>query len=190
MKYRLEQMFPGISFKVIGEPTSVADAQRLAEENRFQFEWWALSLVRARPIGGEQGSKQGKKGADKGMDGVIAFLDEAQGKPKRILVQVKSGHVGSHHIRDLVGTVEREKAAMGVLVTLEPPTTAMESEAFSSGYYYSPGWGQDYHKIQILTIEQLLNGAVVGMPPEWGTFKQARKVESEPGATQAQMDLF
>lgn len=186
-KYRLEEMFPGIEFDVIGEPQSVAAARHLAQQNRFQFEWWALSLVRARPTGGEKGSRRGKKGADKGIDGVIAFIDEAKGKAKRVLVQVKSGKVSAAHIRDLAGTVERDKAAIGLLITLEPPTRAMQTEAASAGFYHSPGWQQKYPKLQMLTIDQLLDDGRVIMPPAWGTFKQAQKVRSE--GIQSQLDM-
>ena len=181
-KYRLEEMFPEAKFRVVGEPETVQSARHLAQQDRFQFEWWALSLVRARPTGSQQGSKKGKKGADKGIDGVINFIDDNKGRPKRVLVQVKSGKVNSATIRDLVGTVNREKAAIGVLITLEEPTQPMVTEALSAGFYHSPGWGKDYPKIQILTIGQLLNGKEVEMPPNWGTFKQAvreKKQEAE-----------
>jgi DNA modification methylase len=186
-KYRMEDMFPDVQFKVIGEPESLAGAFHLARQNRFQFEWWALSLVRARPTGGQLGSRRGKKGADKGIDGVITFIDEAKGKPKRVLVQVKSGSVSSRDIRDLRGTVEREDAAMGVFITLEPSTAPMEKEAVSAGFYDSPGWKRNYPKIQILTIEELMQGKPVDMPPEWGTFKQARRVG--PQAEQPELGL-
>jgi site-specific DNA-methyltransferase (adenine-specific) len=173
-KYRLEQMFPGIQFQIIGEPEDVGAAQKLANDDRYQFQWWALSLVRAKPLGGEAGSKKGKKGADRGIDGVINFIDDNSGKSKRVLVQVKSGHVNSATIRDLVGTVTRENAVMGVLVTLEPSTRDMRTEAASAGIYHSPGWGQAFPRIQILTIEELLSGAQVKMPPAFGTFRQAQ----------------
>jgi len=181
MKYRLEEMFPEITFKVIGEPESVQSARQLAQDDRFQFEWWALSLVKARPSGGEAGSKQGKKGADKGIDGIISFIDDNSGQPKRAIIQVKSGKVGSGQIRDLVGTIKREKAAMGVFITLEEPSKPMITEAASAGFYHSPGWNQDYPMIQILTIAELLKGKGINMPPTSVTFKQAAKVkESGP----------
>jgi site-specific DNA-methyltransferase (adenine-specific) len=186
-KYRLEAMFPGIQFKVIGEPEDIGAAKQLAQDDRYQFQWWALSLVRAKPLGGQEGSKAGKKGSDKGIDGVITFMDDNTGKPKRVIVQVKSGHVKSGDIRDLVGTVKREGAAIGLFLTLEEPSKEMRSEAASAGYYYSPGWNQNYPCIQILTIEQLLQGAEPKMPPQYGTFKQAQKVTKQQ-ATQA--DLF
>lgn len=177
-KYRLEAMFPGVTFKVVGEPKDIGAARQLATEDRYQFQWWALSLIRARPLGGQEGSKEGKKGSDKGIDGVIAFIDNVAGKAKRVLIQVKSGHVSSSHIRDLVGTVQREQAAIGVYITLEEPTREMTTEALKAGFYHSPGWNEDYPRIQILTIEELLHNAEVKMPPQFGTFKQAQRVRS------------
>ncbi len=135
-----------------------------------------MSLIRARPLGGQDGSKAGKKGSDKGIDGVINFIDDNGGKAKRVVVQVKSGHVRSGDIRDLRGTVERENAALGVFIALEPPTRDMTTEAVSAGFYHSPGWGRDYPKIQILTIEDLLHDAEIKMPPQFGTFRQAPRV--------------
>ncbi len=197
-KYRLEAMFPGIKFnKVIGEPTDLAGARNLAnkDKERYQFQWWALSLIRAKPLGGQEGSKEGKKGSDKGIDGVIAFIDDATGKAKRVLVQVKSGHVRSGDIRDLRGTVQREQAAIGVFITLEEPSRDMMTEAVSAGYYHSPGWNKDYPCIQILTINDLLhNHAEVKMPPQFGTFKQAQRVQQstheqpELGLTQGKVN--
>jgi len=187
-KYRLETMFPGIHFQVIGEPEDLGAARQLAHDDRYQFQWWALSLIRAKPLGGQEGSKTGKKGSDKGVDGVITFLDDNTGKPKRVLVQVKSGGVDARDIRDLIGTVESEKAALGVFLTLEPPTGPMETAAVVAGYYHSPGWNQDYRRVQILTIESLLKGAQVQMPPTAQTFKQAQKVEG-PKTGQPELGL-
>jgi site-specific DNA-methyltransferase (adenine-specific) len=185
-KYRLESMFPGCRFDVVGEPQDIGSAHQLAQENRYQFQWWALSLVRAKPLGGQEGDKKGKKGSDKGIDGLINFMDDNTGKPKQVLVQVKSGHVGSPDIRELKGVLEREKASIGLFVTLEEPTRDMTQEAVTAGHYHSPGWNKDFPKIQILTIAQLLRGAEVKMPPAFGTFKQAQKVQ-EAGA--GQLDL-
>lgn len=187
-RYRLEQMFPGIQFKVIGEPEDIGAARQLAQDDRYQFQWWALSLIRARPLGEEAASKQGKKGSDRGIDGVINFVDDTSGKPKRVLVQVKSGHVKSGDIRDLVGAVQREQAAIGVFITLEPPSGEMTLEATRAGFYTSPGWQRNYPKVQILTIEELLHGAEVKMPPPSGTFKQARR-EDQSNADQLELDL-
>jgi len=172
-------MFPGIEIKIIGEPDDIGAAHQLAQDDRYQFQWWALSLIRAKPLGAKGGGKTGKKGSDKGIDGTINFIDDRGSKPKRVLVQVKSGKVKSGDIRDLRGTVECENAAMGVFITLEDPSRDMNKEAVSAGFYHSPGWGTDYPKIQILTINDLLHGAEVKMPPEYKTFKEAERVRMQ-----------
>ncbi len=185
LKSRLVDMFLGVEYEVIGEPKDLAAAHQLAQDNRYQFQWWALSLVCARPLGGKVGSKRGKKGADKGIDGVINFADS---RPGRVLVQVKSGHVKRGDVAELRGTIEREEAAIGVFITLEKPTKPMEKEAWEAGFYQSPGWGKDYPRIQILTIDELLHGAGVKMPPQHGTFKEAQKVQ-EPVSAHPQFEL-
>ena len=187
-KYRLDAMFPGMAFAVVGEPQDVGAAAQLARDDRYQFQWWALSLVKARPLGGETGSKTGKKGRDQGIDGVITFIDDTTDKPKRVLVQVKSGKVSSRDIRDLVGTLEREHAALGVFITLEAPTRDMTTEAVSAGFYHSPGWGREYPRLQILTIDALLGGASIHMPPPFGTFRQASRADQSSGE-QAGLDV-
>ena len=113
-KYRLKDAFElevKRDYQVVGEPEDLASARQLAQEDRYQFQWWALSLVKARPMGGD--ARVGKKGSDKGIDGVIAFIEGGTGKPQRILVQVKSGKVKSGDLRDLRGVIEREGAALG-----------------------------------------------------------------------------
>lgn len=177
-KYRLQAMFPGAEFEVVGEPEDIGAARQLALDDRYQFQWWALSLVRAKPLGQKSGGKTGKKGSDKGIDGTINFFESMNrsAKPKKVLVQVKSGKVKSGDIRDLVGTVDREKAAIGVFITLEKPTSHMRQEAISAGYYHSTGWERDHPRIQILTVEELLHGARIDMPPQHGTFKDAQRV--------------
>jgi site-specific DNA-methyltransferase (adenine-specific) len=185
MKYRLKDSLGLVEKKdyaVIGEPESLGGARQLAKDDRYQFQWWALSMVGAKPLGGD-GGREGKKGSDKGVDGVLNFVDDPkQGKLQRVLIQVKSGHVKSGDVRDLRGVVEREEAALGVFITLEEPTRDMVTESASSGFYHSPVWDKDYPRIQILTIEDLLNGKEISMPPSaFGTFKQAEKVKKKEG---------
>lgn len=175
MRNRLKDSF-NIEAEVIGEPVDLASAKALAHEDRYQFQWWALSLIKARPLG------EKKKGADKGIDGVIHFIDDPTSKPKRVIVQVKSGHVGVNLIQELKGVAEND--AMAVFITLEPPTKPMQVEAVSAGYYHSPIWNKDYPKIQILTIEELLHGKTVDMPPlaqTSVTFAKAQKITQKEG---------
>jgi DNA modification methylase len=171
-------------YAVVGEPASVPDAEALAKSDPYQFQWWALGLVGARPI--EQ-----KKGADKGIDGRLYFHDEGTGaRTKSIILSVKAGNLTVSHVRDLRGVVDREKAAIGVLLSMEAPTKPMRTEAVSAGFYTSPGWGKRYPKLQLLTIEELLGGKRIDYPPSRQvdvTFKKARPMHA---AEQAERSLY
>lgn len=158
------------TYQVIGEPVTLVDAGELAKEDPYQFQWWALGLVGARPT--EQ-----KKGSDQGIDGRLLFHDEENGKTKRIIFSVKSGHVQVRDVRDLRGVIEREKAEIGVLITLEEPTKPMLTEATDPGFYKSP-WG-NHPRLQILTIAELLAGKRIDYPPTVNvTHKRAPRVEA------------
>jgi SAM-dependent methyltransferase len=177
IKHRLKDAFGArIKYEVIGEPTSLPDAETLAREDPYQFQWWALGLVGARPV--EQ-----KKGADKGIDGKIYFQDEPKGKPKTVILSVKSGNVNVSHIRDLRGVLDREGAVIGVYISLNAPTGPMTKEAASAGFYQSPGFAKQYPKLQILTIEQLLDNRQIEMPSSNIavnlTFKKAKASKDE-----------
>jgi len=178
MKSRLEESFPGIQFEVVGEPQDLAGAKALARQDRYQFQWWALSRIKAKPFPEER-----RKGADKGIDGVIDFVDreEATGKEgmKRAVVSVKSGHVSVKDIRELKDIAS--KHALGVFITLEPPSRDMRTEGVSAGSYHSPLWDRDYLKIQILTIEELLQGKAVEMPSATSPYAKASKVSKKEG---------
>jgi NACHT-associated inactive Restriction Endonuclease 1 len=130
----------------------------------------------------------GKKGSDKGIDGVINYIDSAKQELKRVLVQVKSGHVNAGTIRDLIGVLYNEHAEIGVLITLDPPTRDMITAASTAGYYRSEFWQKSYPRLQILTIEHILAGSMVQMPPETGTFLTAQRVRKKEG-TQNQLDI-
>jgi|SRR5271155_1648157 len=154
---RLRDAFPGISFSVHGTPKDTEGARALAAQDKYQFQWWAVSLVDAVPYGGK------KRGADSGIDGFIYFKPDAKATEKAI-VSVKAGeHVSVAMVRDLAHVVEREKAKLGVFITLAKPTGPMKTEAVKSGFYESP-----YHdkipKIQILTIDELFAGKKPKIP--------------------------
>ena len=157
------------TYEVIGEPTSVPDARVLAEQDPYQFQWWALGLVGARRV-------DQKKGADRGIDGRLYFHDEPGGKTKQIIFSVKAGKTNVSHVRDLCHVVDREGADMGVLISMHPNTQPMRAEAADTGSYESP-WGK-HPKIQLLTVSELLKGVRIDMPPATGvnvTFKKAPK---------------
>lgn len=173
IKKRLHDAFDGKidkAYKTVGEPTDVSGATYLAQSDPYQFQWWALGLVMARPL--EQ-----KKGADKGIDGRLYFHDDADGsKIKHVIFSVKAGKVGVSQVRDLRGTLERERAEIGVFLSLQEPTAPMRAEAAGAGYYDS-SWGTRHPRLQLRTIGELLGGATLDLPPsrDHRTFKKAPK---------------
>jgi site-specific DNA-methyltransferase (adenine-specific) len=154
----------GLNFQVsdslerIVAPKDLGSAEALKEISPHQFEWWAVDLVNARP------AKDHKKGADTGIDGYINFFDDKSGQAKQVMVQVKSGHIGVNHVRDLKGVIEREKAALGALITLREPTKPMLTEAAAAGFYEPKDFPGRYPRLQILTIAQLLEGKKISFP--------------------------
>ncbi len=167
---RLKHAFPDIQFDVEGTPKDLDSAQNLADRDKYQFQWWACSLVNAQPFQGR------KKGADGGIDGLIYFQDERT-TPKKIVVSVKGGNnVNVAMVRDLAHVVDREKASIGIFVTMVDPTRPMKEEAVKAGYYESP-IGANFPKIQILTIKGLLEGTERAKYPDLMqgglTFKKA-----------------
>jgi DNA modification methylase len=173
IKVRLADSFgPKITekYKVIGEPRDLESARALAAANKYQFQYWALGLVGARPM-------EEKKGADKGIDGRL-YMTDANSETRSIIISVKGGHVTASQVRDLRGVVEREDAAIGVFVTLEDPTGPMKAEAAEAGFFQTKSVvGSRHPRLQILTVEELLSGKKIDMPAAQDilSFKQAPK---------------
>jgi DNA modification methylase len=155
IKTRLDDAFgPEVrkTYEVIGEPTDVRGAEQLAAENKYQFQYWALGLCGARP------AEAIKKGADRGIDGRLYFHDDRSGDSKQIIFSVKGGqNIGVAEVRDLIGVLQREKAEIGVYISFAEPTKPMQKEAAEAGFYTSAD-GSRYPRLQLLTIEGLLNG--------------------------------
>ncbi len=177
IKKRLSDAFgPEIksTYEVIGEPTDYAGAAQLAAEDKYQFQWWALGQVGARPT-------DQKKGADRGIDGRLYFHDDDSGKSKQIIFSVKAGGVSAPQVRDLRGVIEREKAEIGVFLTFEEPTKPMKHEAAEAGLYKSSD-GSTYPRLQILTIQQILDGKQPDYPAHRrdATFKKAPRSRPAP----------
>jgi site-specific DNA-methyltransferase (adenine-specific) len=170
IKHRLQDAFGrGIAatYKVKGEPVSVPDAAALAAHDSHQFQMWALGLVGARPA-------ELRKGPDRGIDGRLYFIDPSGGDVQQIVFSVKGGHLHAPYVRDLRGVVEREHAAIGVLISMEQPTKAMKAEAATAGFFESP-WGK-HSRVQLVTVAELLEGKRIDAPPtgQLGvTFKKA-----------------
>jgi len=177
---RLKDVFPGIAFDVHGTPKDLEGARDLASRDKYQFQWWATSLIDAQPYGGK------KKGADGGIDGLIYFRSDPKTTERAVVSikgggvsvpmirdlkgvldrekapSIKGGGVSVPMIRDLKGVLDREKAPIGVFLTLEPPTRPMEKEAAAAGFY-TLGQRQ-YPRLQIITIGQALAGMKPAIP--------------------------
>jgi site-specific DNA-methyltransferase (adenine-specific) len=158
MKWRLKNLTPPAKFTVVGEPEDLAGAEELAKNDEYQFQWWAVAEVGGQPYG------EKKKGADSGIDGYLYYMDEKD-KIKKAIISVKGGHNANvSMIRDLGHVIDREKADIGVFITLDKATRPMVEEAAMKGFYHSP-LGKDYPRLQILTIEEILSGKTPHIPP-------------------------
>jgi site-specific DNA-methyltransferase (adenine-specific) len=199
IKRRLKDAFgEEIEFEEKGQPTDFAGAKQLAENDKFQFQHWALSLIGARPL------KEGEgKGADRGVDGLLYFYEtERRDIPGRvmeeplprsepvhrekIIVQVKGGGVNRGDVATLLGDVENQKAAGGILITLEKQSKQMRTEAADAGRFTSKLWhDKDYPRIQILTVEGLLNGTErVDAPAQLNPFAMAARESAREKQTE------
>jgi len=172
MRHRLHDSYGTelSAYDIIGDPKDLGGARALFEQDPYQFQWWALGLVEAR------GADDKKKGPDKGIDGNIKFFDDNSGKAKNIVIQVKGGHVNRGQIATLKGDMDREKADIGLFITLNDPTKPMSEEAVIAGFYEPQHWpGEKYPKVQILTIAELLRGKQAEYPRhgQVATFRRA-----------------
>jgi hypothetical protein len=183
IKKRLRDTYgDAVKYHVVGEPTTVEDAEQLARSDPYQFQWWALGLVGARPA--EQ-----KKGADRGIDGRLYFhIPGGPSKTEQIVFSVKAGHVTVSQVRDLRGVVEREKAAIGVLISFEQPTHPMRREAAGAGFFPTP-WGR-HPRLQILTVGELLAGASIDYPRTEGINRTYRAAPKAKKVAEPHPELF
>lgn len=189
IKTRLDDAFgPEVrkTYRVIGEPTDVTGAAQLAEENKYQFQYWALGLCGARP------TEAIKKGADRGIDGRLYFHEaNSRGDSRQIIFSVKGGqNIGVSEVRDLVGVLQREKADIGVYICFAEPTKPMLKEAAEAGFYTSVD-GSKYPRVQLLTIKGLIEGTQSLQRPYHVrdvTFKKAPRSRGE-AASNLLLDL-
>ena len=183
IRKRLQDSFKNelAPYEEICIPRDLPSAERLFKLNPFQFECWALAALGAR-------SAREKRGADRGIDGVMNLRDEYSGEYKRIILQVKGGHVTVSQVRDLKGVLDREKAEMGVFLTLKRPTRQMREEAAAAGSFLDPHFPEHrFPRLQILTIEDLFVGRKVALPSWWSqeTFKKGpRRRKTNPAEAQ------
>jgi DNA modification methylase len=157
IKQRLIRFGMAVFKKMIleGEPINIDEALALAANDKFGFQCWAVGRLGAPPI-------EHRKGADRGIDGRIYFHDDF-GAAKEIIISVKAGeNIGPAFVRELRGVVDREKAAMGIMVCVKPPTAEMRREASHTGFYKS--LSRDFPKLQIITVEDIFDDKPLNIP--------------------------
>lgn len=138
---------------------------------RKEFEKWAiLTYSDSRAVINE------KKGADKGIDGV-AYTRKSKDEVLPVMISVKSGNVNAAVIRDLRGVVERENAACGILITRNEATKPMTQEAKAAGQF-KPEHFAAFDKLQIVTVQEILDGARMNLPLMEEVSKKAAKREA------------
>ncbi|MBK6408417.1 MAG: restriction endonuclease [Flavobacteriales bacterium] len=175
---RLKDAFgEDLKFDIHGTPEDLDSASDLAQRDKYQFQWWAVSLVQAQPYGGK------KKGADGGVDGIKFFHDIDKQGARKIVVSVKGGHLKADDVRALNHVRERESADIALFISLDKPTKGMVADAASAGLYESPN-GQKYPRVQLLTIADLLSRKARAQHPDYKpdlNFKKAKREVKKGG---------
>ena len=144
------------TYEIHGIPTDVQGAQALFDENPFDFERWAVSLV--------QGQPNEKQVGDKGVDGRIRFHSDKD-KIGTVIVSVKGGQqINPSMVQSLAGAMNQAHGEMGLLILMKKPTKGMIDAADQTGSYQVPLTGQTYPKVQIVTVTDLLAGKHPKMP--------------------------
>lgn len=172
MQQRFHDHFPEpVDYQVHGIPRDRTGAEKLFQDSPYQFQWWAVDQlgINARPFGDK------KKGRDRGIDGEFFYSDE-RARPVRGIIQVKGGKTGSRDIRDLRGTMEREKVELAVFVCLQEPTRDMKADAAAAGFVESAFTGRKHQRIQMLTIDQLFDGHRPDVPHLQSAHQKAPKI--------------
>lgn len=184
IRERMKNHFPGIKVTIDGIPMDYESAAALAEKDKFAFQDWAITLVGANPPSGVS-----KKGADRGIDGIILFrekVDYSNPKLRKIIVQVKGGGTNRGDVARLKGDLEREDAPMGILITLKDATSEMKREATMSGeYQYTQATA--FPRIQLLSIREWFEGKELKLPAD--TVNPFKKAEAKKGKDVGQLDI-
>jgi len=173
-------------YEVHGFPKDIASAKELSiiKGGRFMFQDW---IVEAK-LGGVLNSK---KTADGGWDGYSVF--SLTGKEKEIvLIEVKSGNVNVKNLREFIHVINKENAAIGVFVCFKTQITKpMKLTAKEAGYYREDLWGILYDKIQILSVEDIINNKGIKFPQsQVSVLKIPEAARSSNKTRQSKLDLL
>ena len=181
---RLKDAFKtGLAFEIHGTPKDLDAARDLATRDKYQFQWWAVSLVEAQPFQGK------KKGADGGIDGLKFFHDVDKAGARKIVVSVKGGgNLKADDIRSIMAVREREGADIALFISLETPTRGMIADAASAGFYES-ATGKKYPRVQLLTIEGLLSGKQRAEHPDHAPNLNFKKATQESDSKQTDLPI-
>lgn len=179
---RLKDAFKSrCKFDVHGTPKDLDAARDLAKRDKYQFQWWAVSLVDAQPFQGK------KKGADTGIDGMKFFRDLDGKDVHKIVVSVKGGaSLKPDDVRSIMAVREREGADIALFISLEEPSKSMVKDAATAGFYESPN-GKKFPRVQLLTIENLLSGKVSAEHPDYEPDLNFKKAKQESSAQQREL---
>jgi len=165
---RMRSGYPGIEFETIGVPRDLASAERLAAEDKHQFQQWACWHVGGYP--------RDKKGGDKGVDGWFNYLTD-DGKIAQGVISVKGGeHLNPGMVRDLGRVMERDHHKFGLFITAAMPTKGVRDE-IESHPLIETQWGR-FPAMQVVTIAQFFHGPKPQLPPLISPTKKAARVET------------
>lgn len=154
---RLGKHFPSTKYELLGEPQDAESAAALWARSPHQFEWWAISKIGATPSRPAGSGRQGRKGGDRGIDGVLRFRPTPRSEVERGIVSVKGGKLRPEFVRELRGTMEREGALVGVLLSLQEPSQEMRREAAAAGTWQPEGRTKRFPRIQLLSVRDLFD---------------------------------
>ncbi len=178
IKKRIREHFSDCKFNIVGEPKSSDDAEELFKQSPFQFESWAVSFIGGQPY-------KSTGGGDTGIDGFLYFQDYEK-KYHKIIIEVKGGKYQPRDVRALARVMAREKAPLGLLIALNPPTKGMQKEATILGKWKMPGHDREFPALQIVTVADLFKGHLPELPDTKDTLKKASQLVREKDQT----DLF
>jgi DNA modification methylase len=162
---RLARVATNEKYRLVGFPSDVESAQRLARTNPHGFQWWVLTKIRARQVAPSRGGRRNRKGGDRGIDGELFVRDFDNDRLQRAIISVKAGaNLNPSMLRDLIGTVATESADLGILVTMAPPTDGMRKVAREAGTIPSSLHADGCPKFQIITVAEIFAGKQPALP--------------------------